>query len=195
MSVFEADLEPFLVAQSEQRVFVHAGVVGWKGQAIVIPGRSHSGKTQLVAALIGAGASYYSDECAVFNLRGQVLPYPRPLHLRQSNGERVRCVAEDFGGSNGRRPLPVGLIVVTRFRAGAVWRPRVLSAGQAILSLMANSGSARKNPDAAFELFEQAVSGALALKGVRGEANEVARNLLDRLPATTRRRPLSLFRR
>ncbi len=44
----ESDLE-FYVAQSTRTwLFVHAGVVGWKGRAIVIPGRSHSGKTTLV---------------------------------------------------------------------------------------------------------------------------------------------------
>ncbi len=37
---------------SRELVFVHAGVVGWGGRAIVIPGRSFSGKTTLVAALV-----------------------------------------------------------------------------------------------------------------------------------------------
>src|SRR5688572_14708659 len=36
-------------------VFVHAGVVGWRGRAIVLPGASLSGKTSLVAALLRAG--------------------------------------------------------------------------------------------------------------------------------------------
>src|SRR5262249_30425794 len=39
----------FAVAVSAQRfLFVHAGVVGWRGRAILIPGRSGSGKTTLV---------------------------------------------------------------------------------------------------------------------------------------------------
>ena len=44
------------------KVFLHAGVVGWKGRAIVIPARSFSGKTALVAELVKKGALYYSDE-------------------------------------------------------------------------------------------------------------------------------------
>src|SRR6186713_3314163 len=46
------DTQLHVAAMTRQRVFVHAGVVGWKGRAIVIPGRSHSGKTSLVAALV-----------------------------------------------------------------------------------------------------------------------------------------------
>src|SRR5579862_5116240 len=63
----ESDLQALVAGAARRRVFVHAGVVGWKGQAIVIPGRSYSGKTLLVAALVRAGATYYSDEYAVLD--------------------------------------------------------------------------------------------------------------------------------
>src|SRR5688572_11928760 len=33
--------------RAPSRIFVHAGVVGWKNRAIVIPGRSFSGKSRL----------------------------------------------------------------------------------------------------------------------------------------------------
>lgn len=46
-------------------VFVHAGVVGWRNRAIVIPRRSLSGKSTLVLALVEAGADYYPDEYAM----------------------------------------------------------------------------------------------------------------------------------
>jgi hypothetical protein len=36
----EADIDFYLAQAARQRLFVHAGVVAWKGQAIVIPGRS-----------------------------------------------------------------------------------------------------------------------------------------------------------
>jgi hypothetical protein len=36
----ESDLRLFVAELATHRVFVHAGVVGWKGQGIVIPGRS-----------------------------------------------------------------------------------------------------------------------------------------------------------
>lgn len=65
-----------------RRVFVHAGVVGWHDKAIVIPGMSFTGKSCLVDALVRAGATYYSDEFAVFDDRGYVHPYAKPITLR-----------------------------------------------------------------------------------------------------------------
>jgi hypothetical protein len=45
----------YVAEASLNRTFVHAGVVGWGRSAILIPGRSFSGKTSLVAALVRAG--------------------------------------------------------------------------------------------------------------------------------------------
>src|SRR5688572_30895391 len=59
-----ADLQLYVAETAKRRIFVHAGVVGWKGQAVVIPGRSFSGKSTLVSEMIRAGATYYSDEYA-----------------------------------------------------------------------------------------------------------------------------------
>lgn len=58
----ESDMDFYIAQSARQRLFVHAGVVAWKGRAIVIPGRSQSGKSTLVKAFLEAGASYYSDE-------------------------------------------------------------------------------------------------------------------------------------
>ena len=57
---------------------MHAGAVAWRDRGIVIPGRSHSGKTTLVRALVEA-ARYYSDEFAVLDPQGRLHPYPLPL--------------------------------------------------------------------------------------------------------------------
>ena len=83
-------ISSYYVAEEARRgVFVHAGVVGWKGRALVLPGKSGAGKTTLVAELIRAGATYYSDEYAVLDERGRVHPYARPLAVRV-DGRRQR---------------------------------------------------------------------------------------------------------
>lgn len=46
---------------SPLRTFVHAGIVAWGKAAVLIPGRSFSGKTTLVTELVRAGATYCSD--------------------------------------------------------------------------------------------------------------------------------------
>jgi hypothetical protein len=180
LSAFESHVQLSVAEHSTRYVFVHAGVVGWNGHAIVIPGRSHSGKTTLVKQLIQAGATYYSDEYAVLDSRGRVHPYARMLGLREPNAaisKRVR--AEDLGARVGVKPLRVGLVVSTKFHAGAHWRPRQLSRGQAMLELLANTVSARTQPEIAMPVLRRSLERARTLKGRRGEAAEVAHALLD----------------
>ncbi len=168
--------------RAQDCLFVHAGVVGWQGQAIVIPGRSMAGKTTLVKALVEAGATYYSDEFAVLDKEGRVYPYPRPLSIRGNSGQPARKTpVESLGGQIGIEPLPVGLIVVTEYQPAAMWRPRKLTPGQTLLAMMDNTVAARRNPAHSMPILKQAVTAATALKSKRGEANKVASRLLSRL--------------
>src|SRR5437868_1873980 len=136
---FESHVQLTVAEYATRRVFVHAGVVGWNGRAILIPGASYSGKTTLVEHLIRAGATYYSDEYAVLDERGRVHPYARPLGVRMSETSRsTRVRAEEFGAQVGSKPLPIDLVISTRFKAGARWRPRKLTRGKGVLELLAN---------------------------------------------------------
>jgi hypothetical protein len=180
---FEASLQIYVAEQARRGVFVHAGVVAWKGRALVLPGRSGAGKTTLVAELLRAGARYYSDEYAVLDDGGRVHPYARPLSIRTDGLRRRRCVPEALGARGGRRALPVGLVVASRYRPGGGWRLRRLSAGEGALALMANTVSARREPARALAAV---VVRAPVLRGLRGEARPAARALLARLEALTR---------
>lgn len=177
----EADLKLYVADRARRRVFVHAGVVGWRGRAVLIPGRSFSGKTTLVAELVRAGATYYSDEYAVLDACGRVHPYPRPLAVRsdESPGVRVKRCATSLGGRIGVKPLPLGWVFVSRYRPGGRWRPRKLSAGQAALALLDHTVSARRQPERALAALGRAVLGAQAFKSSRGEAGDVARKILE----------------
>ena len=171
---FESDLHRYVAENAPRRTFVHAGVVGWKNRAIIIPGRSYSGKTTLVTELVRAGATYYSDEYAVLDARGRVHPFPRPLSIRGEGEFRgTRRRAEDLGGVTGVKPLQAGLVVVSQYRQGARWRPRRLSSGEGVLALFANTVSARTRPEEALSTFQHVVAEAPIIKGVRGEAGEV----------------------
>src|SRR5215212_580180 len=117
---FESDLQLAVAEAARRRVFIHAGVVGWRGRAILIPGRSFTGKTTLTAELVRAGATYYSDEFAVLDSEGRVHPYAKPLSVREGVTRRQRRVCvEEFGGSGATKPLPVRLVVVSEFVEGA----------------------------------------------------------------------------
>jgi hypothetical protein len=184
LEIFESDLQLHVAEAARRRVFVHAGVVGWRGQAIVIPGRSFSGKTTLVAELVRAGATYYSDEYAVLDARGRVHPYSKPLAIRDdATKKQKKYLVEALGGITGSKPLPVGLVVVSSYKQSARWRPRQVSAGKGALALLANTVSARRQPDVALSTLQQIVARAPILKGMRGEAKEMVESVLSYLGA------------
>jgi hypothetical protein len=169
---------------ARERVFVHAGVVGWRGRAIVLPGRSHAGKSSLVAALVRAGAAYYSDEYAVLDAEGTLHPYAKALSLRARAGERGSPVeVAALGGRAGDAPLRVGLVVSTHYREGARWRPRPVTPAQAMLSLLDNTVVARLRPPLVKATLRTALVGVHALQGARGEADAAARAILRRASA------------
>jgi hypothetical protein len=176
----------YVAEYASNRVFVHAGVVGWRGRAILLPGASGAGKSTLVAALLRAGASYYSDEYAVLDPHGLVHPFARRLSIRAADGTTVRCEPEEFGGRAADRPLPVGLVAVTKYLVGTQWRPRPLTAGQAILALLQDTLPARRDPEGSLRVLRKAVAPALVLKGTRGEADETAAGLLAALDGSRR---------
>jgi hypothetical protein len=164
----------YVADNSRKLVFIHAGVVGWGGRAIVIPGRSCSGKTTLVAEFVRAGASYYSDEFALIDRHGRVFPYPQPLQLRDPQTFRqTRCPVEILGGTTGDVPLPVGMVLFSKYRHGASWLPEKLSPGVGCLQMLNNTISARSAPAIALSTLNQVVSKAMMVKGLRGNTREV----------------------
>jgi hypothetical protein len=163
--------------RAPDRVFVHAGVVGWRGAAIVVPGRSRSGKTTLVEALVRAGAEYYSDEFAVFDARGHVHPYAIPLAIRTPHGRKVTPV-DAIGGRAGTTPLPVARIAITQYHPRARWRPRTVSPAQGMLALMDNTVAAQRPPERTMPILRAAVDGAVIVRSRRGDASAMAQILL-----------------
>jgi hypothetical protein len=178
LAVLENHLTQAVAEMAPRLLFVHAGVVGWNGQAILVPGASHAGKSTLVAALLAAGATYYSDEYAVLDPQGRVHPFPRPLQLRDAREVATRVEPEQLGGRPGVQPLRVGLVAVARYEGGARWRPARLTPGRALLELLSNTIVARSHPSAAMATLKRVVSRAPSFKGRRGEAGETAAWLL-----------------
>lgn len=162
------------------KVFLHAGVVGWKGKAIIIPGNSFSGKTTLVAELIKNGASYYSDEYAVLDENGLNFPFPKTLSMRGVIDEykQVEIPAEDFGGKIGSTPLPVGMIFLAKYEKDAKWNPKLLSAGNAMLEILPHTIPIRFNTKFSLQVLNNIVNRAIIAKSKRGDATKVVNLLL-----------------
>ena len=124
------------------------------------------------------------DEFAVLDDHGRVYPYMNPLSLRGAPGEPPTLLSlEELGGPRRRQALRIGVVLFSKYRVGARWRPRTLTPGKAVLSLLAHTVAARSRPGNAFAAFRRVVSSAPVLQGYRGEADEFAHLLLDKISA------------
>jgi hypothetical protein len=171
-----------IALDAPEHIFVHAGVVAAHGRAMLIPGRSFAGKTSLVAALVRAGATYYSDEFAPLDEDGLVHPFAKPLSLRDHRGLQNDHAVETLGGLAGEEPLPIGAVVAATYRPGSEWRPERLPAGRGALTLVSHTVPVRERPEQAMRAINRAVAGGgVFLQGDRGEADEIATSLLAEL--------------
>jgi hypothetical protein len=183
-AALESTLSLFVAEHAPDRVFLHAGCVAWNGRAILVPGRSFSGKSTLVAAFLRAGATYYSDEYAVLDENGLVYPFPRLLSIRRADAALPAKVShEAYSASVGVGPIEVACVVHTSYdseRAGRPWRPRRLTPGRLTLALLDNAVPARNRPDSTLRAIKRVAERASGLAGARGEADSVVAYLLER---------------
>jgi hypothetical protein len=178
------ELMVYVAGRAPDRVFVHAGVVGWKGRVVVLPGMSFAGKTTLVAELVRAGATYYSDEYAVIDACGAVHPYARGLQMREAGGVEQREVSVGkLGGVAVDGPGRVSHVVFAEYECGAWWAPETISRGAAALEMMRHAIAVQRDPARVMASLGKMMETAEAMRGVRGEASEMARWLLDAVSA------------
>jgi hypothetical protein len=76
-------------------------------------------------------------------------------------------------------------VTLTQYKAGAQWKPKVLSPGRGTLGLLANALSARKQPEKAIVTLGRVVCQAPVLAGTRGEARETVASILNLLETST----------
>lgn len=181
LDLIQADAKLWVAATTSDVCFVHAGVVAWEGAAVVLPGASHAGKTTLVAQLIRAGATFYSDDLAVIDPHGLVWPFPQPLALRQPDGTRLLFDSAALGADTGTTGLPIGKVISTKYRAGAVFQPRSMTPGEVVLTLLENAPAARIRPAVVLDILTRATRGARGLAGARGEAATMVECALGRM--------------
>lgn len=181
LQTLESELHFTIALGARTHLFVHAGVVGWRGGAILLPGRTHAGKSALVAELVRAGASYYSDEYAVIDDAGRVHPFARSLGMRDASGQSRRVDPTTLG-KIGQAPLPVSLVVATRHIPHARWQPLAMSRGEIVLALLENTIAARARPRDTLRILSRAAANASGLRGERGDAGPVVARILGIAP-------------
>ncbi len=163
-------------------VFLHAGVVAWEQRALLLPGTSHAGKSTLVAELVRAGATYYSDEFALLDSEGRVHPFTRDIRMRQPGApDQVPLPLKQLDGRAGTQPLPVSMVVFAEFAEHARWAPEAVTPGRAVLELLLHSTPVQRTPDRTLATLSAMIRHARVWKSQRGEAAVAARSLLAAL--------------
>jgi len=174
-----SDLMVHVANYAPDRVFLHAGVVGWQGRALIFPGASFAGKTTLVAELVRAGATYYSDEYAVLDQYGKVHPYARDLQMRRNGAQAQTPVpVAHLNGTTGATPLPVSKVIFTRYVEFGHWAPEPVSSGMAVLEMLRHAIPVQRAPARVMAVVAAMMESAVAVRSERGEASEAACALL-----------------
>lgn len=142
----------------DQYTLLHAAVVEQDGEALLLPGASHRGKTSLAAALLDRGFRLLSDEVGALDDAGRAAACPFPLRFRESALRHLvpRPQGVDIGTSffvnRGERtwyglpapdrpppvtPCPVGMVVYPHLRPDPGTTLVPVSRGQAAFRLVA----------------------------------------------------------
>jgi hypothetical protein len=93
---FDSVIRASVGENAPELVFLHGGVVGWKGKAIVLPADSFKGKSTIVAELVRQGATYLSDDFALFDKDGSVHAFARPISMRTDAHREYRLSGWSF---------------------------------------------------------------------------------------------------
>ena len=115
-----------------QYLILHAAVLERSGRALVLPAPPGSGKSTLCAALVARGWRLLSDELALIDVdRGQVVPLPRPISLKNASIALIRdfwpdatlspAVHETLKGSVAHLRAPADSVRRSAQRASPGW--------------------------------------------------------------------------
>lgn len=181
----ESELALFAAERLTELVAVHAAVidVGWG--AVVVPGRSGSGKTSLCVAARAAGLRVRSDEYALVEpATAHVIGWPRPMRVRTAGGPVRVDLGDD--GQEGRAALEVVLVAQVEFDPSGPGL-REVTPGEVAMGLLANTVAARRSPDRSLTAALGVAAAARGIAGTRGDAERAIRELVrlaDRRGAT-----------
>ncbi|KXK06926.1 MAG: HPr kinase/phosphorylase [Acidobacteria bacterium OLB17] len=178
---FDSYLRVRIGEHCPDRVFVHAGVVGINGRALLIPGNSFSGKSTLVLELVKRGATYFSDEFAILDERGFVHPYARPINMRTDDG-RYRPYNVDVSTDKAASsPMPVGAVLFTKYAENARFRPRILTPAEGMMTLTPFTLPIRINSAYSIRVMQRVMENALIIRSKRTHAPRFAEIFLQYL--------------
>jgi len=167
------------VSHSDDFVLVHAGAVSSGGRAIVLPASAGSGKSTLVAGLVRAGMTFYSDEVAAFAGDGTVSAVPRSIVLKPTSipvfepplpalpAETAPFLTStyplrpgDIGSPEIGVPAPVGYIVFPEYEKDATTALEPITRAQTLVEMATQCFNLEEVGGRGLEVLARVVDGA-----------------------------------
>ncbi len=139
------ELTSLLLAGVGDRVALHAGAAALGDRAVVLAGRSHSGKSTLSGWLTHRGWSFLTDEVAVIDPTSLVVqPFWRPIGVRRGgplsaiagprDADEWLVPASHFGRLAG--PSRLRAFLLASYRPGSSTALRRMSSAEATVELL-----------------------------------------------------------
>lgn len=173
---FEGSFRATAAIIGREGVLVTGGAVAWQGKAILLPGTPEVGTSQLVEALVRAGATFLGDDYAALDDAGRVHRFSPNLAARARYLRDLDVPAPADAAAEG---MPVATVIFARRVEGRPWRPRPITAGRAMMEFFSSVAAAPLQPAHTLPILQRTTSGARILKGTYGDPAEVARRLLQ----------------
>ncbi|RJP39310.1 MAG: hypothetical protein C4547_03630 [Phycisphaerales bacterium] len=162
---------------------LHAGIVAWRGQGLVMAAAPQSGKSTLTAGLAARGWQYYCDEFALIDAATRRLhAYPKAICVKHGSFEplaragltfalggdydkgvkgKVRFIdPATLAGGVGRAPATVRLVIFPRYVEGATPRLIPMSRARAVYEWLQLSFTFGRFGVSEVELFADIMEGA-----------------------------------
>jgi len=157
---------------------VHAGAVQLDDRVLLLPGRTRSGKSSMVAELLRRGATYLSDEYALIDAEGRAHAYPRPLLLRNGGPDRTPLLPKDFPAPVACEPAPIGWIMELEYHDADGWDIVAVPQSQGSLILLRHTPHILADAPDLLDKFQRAAAGAHCFIGRRMDAARAADEIL-----------------
>ncbi|AVG23458.1 HprK-related kinase [Pontimonas salivibrio] len=176
---FESDFGLYVAEKLDGYVAIHSALMVLGDHVVIVPGRSHAGKSSLTHAALGAGHRILSDEYTLVDVNsGRVRGWPRPIRRREPDGSITRVPIE----RDDALYAPTHVVDV-RYSSDAeeVLALNPLEPGDVAFSLLENTLCAQSRPEESLRAIAAVSRQVKGLQGTRGEAVEALAALQELL--------------
>jgi hypothetical protein len=145
-----------------------------------MPADSFSGKSTLVTELVKQGAEYYSDDFAIIDREGSLHPFARQISMRtrEASFSVYEIDPKELNAEVGTRPVPIGLVLITKYKPRARWAPKMIAGGEGVLRTIPFALGVNQHPNNVLAVLQKINTRVPVISTERGDAAITARRLL-----------------